>query len=314
MFDRLKLIFTPTAPPAGASKKWSAVQRECERWGMKRRQAQNVWMDNTKDIKSADLPSERKNLLTSAVTAGKTARKSLLRFEQLYRPSIQKAHQASSFDPPQDPFSSRVYLSRALMQELDEVYIDHYCDDENRLKDLHRCFETMGSVSAEGSEWITAYERYVEDVEKRLQHLAKVLETQPAAAWQGLTAANLNHSAEKVKPLLWPVFGRLCLPLPTPSMLEDFRPVLEIGNEVMKEVSSFTNERKQQPEPSQVGRWFDGLGQHIVTTRGHCSETHTWSEVIALRLKSLCPCQELNSVREEFNLWVSLTFLFQRST
>jgi hypothetical protein len=241
------------------------------------------------------------NLLNSAAAAGKTARVALLDFEKLYLPETPTVDSITGPRPGPHPFQSHVYLSAVLMEALDDVYIQHFRDATPTI-DLNSFFETLGPVPEPVSDRIRCY---VADVKKVLLDLAKDVEKDEVLATSvSHTAAELKCAAAKVEPLLSPVFGRLSLPLPTRSMLEDFRSVLDIGDGVMSEVSSFGNKAEQWPDSSQVGRWFDGLGKHITThVRGHASGAHTWSEVISLRLTSLSP-SNLPKGLADFNLWV----------
>lgn len=64
---------------------------------------------------------------------------------------------------------------------------------------------------------------------------------------------------------------------------------------------------EKESESAQIGRWFDGLGNHVISTKGH-DKVHTWSDVITLKLSSLCPCQGSITKQEEFYFWVSPVF------
>src|ERR1700753_733959 len=155
MFDRMKLLFAPIPSPADASKKWLGVERGCREWQNGRCTSISNWKDNTSDIKNAVLGVERSILLTAAVEAGRNPRKQLLDFESLYRPK-----------KPQE-LSSHVYLSKGVMDQLDQLYVNHYRNGKGGLS-LHHCFETMMDCEEDIIELLKAHQNYLEDVKTLL--------------------------------------------------------------------------------------------------------------------------------------------------
>jgi hypothetical protein len=306
MFDRLKLIFTPSPPPAGALEKWRDVVAACNDWGKKRRRLIRVWDRMKRDVTEAELETHKERLLSLAIDAGAVARKSLVDFDKVYLPDIRTDGSHTGPKPGTNPLRPTVYVSAAVMDALDVVYIKHFRNEEPPLDHAYY-FMTLEAVSKGISD---RFQQYVEEVEKVLQDLARDVEAdEQLAGTIGHRSIHLTWAADKVQPLLSLVYGRPSLPLPTRSMLDDFRPLLNIGGGVLNEVSGSITKQEQLPDSSQVGLWYDGLGKHITKgVRGHASGAHTWSEVISLKLKSLSPSNGEKGL-SDFNLWVRLTVL-----
>ena len=242
--------------------------------------------------------------LKDLVKAGRKARRSLENLEGLYKPTDLAIQIVSreGFDITKEQLSSHIHVTSTVMGELDEVYLRHYAS-EGPASLLH-CFRMMG-VSATSVSVREKFEEYLDEVEKTLNELSSSPSTTISLEQHDLHAFGLKHAADKLKPLFGPVFGRMCLPLPTRAMLHDLRTcLLEVDKDIMSEVLSILLQSNSFLTALQVGRWFDGLSEHMMDVKGHESSVCTWSEAMALKLKSLCPLQS-GSKQEELILLVS---------
>ena len=295
----MKVLFAPIPPPTSISPSFDDVIDGCETWEQTRRDKLRHWtMERQKYVDNEEATEKRDELLQELIDAGREPRAALLELEDLYRPDASE-------------FRSHVYVDQWVMQKLDKIYKCHY-HGPNKPLTPNRFFEMMRDPD-EDPGWRKAYQLYLEDVQKALLEIKKNIESIPTFGEADQRAVlGLEHAASKVKPLFWPVFGRVCLPLPTKTMIEDLRAVLDIGNDVLSEVRSFKDPNKTRPDSgsTQVGRWFDGVGAHAIKTKGN--GLNGWSEIIALRLRSIC--SDLKSpLHESLNLWVSLTLLFEKT-
>jgi hypothetical protein len=147
-----------------------------------------------------------------------------------------QAAKKNGFFVGNDILRSHVHVSQNVMAKLDQVYIDHYRQSSPEARILRLCFGMMGR-SKESKEARERYKTYLDKVWETLTELsADSRDIRVAQATQDLQVLGLKYAAPKLDPLFGPVFGRICLPLPTISMLEDLRVCLELDSDIMGEV------------------------------------------------------------------------------
>lgn len=180
------------------------------------------------------------DVLRDLVNVGREANKSITDLEGLFRPTDRTIQVVSrqGFDISKEQLSSHVYVTSSVMTQLDEIYLRHYGTDEP--SPLVRCFSMMGASRA-SVDFRRKYQDYLDEVRRTLDKLSSSPTTAVALEQHDLHAFGLKHAANKLEPLFGPLFGRICLPLPTRSMLRDLKVCLEINKDIMSEVTSISS-------------------------------------------------------------------------
>lgn len=222
MLKRLSILLAPVEPPAAALGKWEKALASCLEWEKAKQDRLSRWAGDRGKLKekSEEQYLEGKNdLLLDLTKAGKAARKSLLALERLYHPAskIPRSH---------------IYAPDRVIAKLDGVYCEHYRATDYTLK---QCFTMMGS-SKQSKMARKHYEVYLAAVGESLGALSSDAEFQVAFEGDHLWAVGLKYAGSKLIPLFAPVEGRVCLPLPTHSMLEDLLGCLDVHENIVGEV------------------------------------------------------------------------------
>ena len=224
MLERLVTLFRPSPPPENGGT-WTKVQAMCAKWSKDKYNVLEKWREGQAEAIGG--PKDRyrelkKTLLVDVAKAGRKALKLLLELESEY--SLADA-------PGLD--SSHVHVDEQVMADLDAIYLTHYSPDGAVA--LRQCFNMMWP--SESSERVREkYRGYLADVQAKLTSLSSSAKCSIRVAAGELRAVGLQHAAAKLGPLFGPVFGRICLPIPTRSMLDDLKTCLEVDEEIMAEV------------------------------------------------------------------------------
>lgn len=240
MLSRLLRLFAPAQPPSEGLKLWSKVSKDCEEWAKLKHARLSKWTKDRKGFReeSADkYLSEKVLLLEDLTNGGEAASKGLLKVDRIYAPTkaSTQAVKELGFDIDFDALDSHVHVSEQVMGLLDEVYVQHY--GSGGACALRRCFSMMGP-SKESKQTRRKYDGYLDGVQKVLDRLSSDPETAGTFDRHGLQAFGSSHAAVKLDPLFRPALGRICLPLPTVTMLKDLKDCLEIDGDIMAEVIS----------------------------------------------------------------------------
>lgn len=230
MLKKLILLFAPIAPPTDAGTKWSEVQMGCEGWRKAKEEALQQWAEaRNKHVEEGRGSMERDNLLKLLVEAGMQSRAALVALEKSYRPAS-----GVLGNPDYDVLTSSIYVHPKVMDQLDKVYLKHY-RVEGSAPALRRCFWMMGG-SDESRDAQKLYLEYLRDVKVVLKALSSSKECKLGVEDKDPHALGVVHSVGKLSPLFGPVFGRLCLPLPTATMIDDMKECMDVADEIMGEV------------------------------------------------------------------------------
>jgi hypothetical protein len=240
MLSRLLRLFAPAQPPGEGLKSWRKVSKDCEEWAKLKHTRLSKWTKGRKGFREESAEkylSEKVLLLEDLTKGGKAASQGLLDVDAIYAPTnaSTQAVKALGFDIDFDALDSHVHVSERVMGLLDEVYIQHY--GSGGACALRLCFSMMGP-SKESKKTRRKYDEYLDGVRKVLDSLTSGSKTASALGRHGLQAFGSAHAAAKLDPLFRPALGRICLPLPTVTMLKDLKDCLEIDGDIMAEVIS----------------------------------------------------------------------------
>lgn len=166
---------------------------------------------------------------------------------------------------------------------------------------LHRCFNMMEDDNAR-----VHFKKYLCKIKAKLAELSSTPLVKLLVDMGDPQAFALRSAASKFNPLFWPLQGRMCLPLPTPSMLEDLQACLDINKQIITEVFPTITHQIFMADASlyQVGWWIDGLGEHAFTLKNNTSNVHSWSKMVGLKLHRFCT-NMTTAKAEELLVWVS---------
>ena len=217
---------------------WSSAHATLHKWTKTKRDLLNSWAANSagfhKESEQRYL-KERMTLLDKLCADGTTAQKTLDKLEKSFR-WTKAAAESKGVQIGVDSYESYVHVSENVMDRLDEVYVDTFRakngEDEIQLID---CFsEDFGSEKMLAKRRM--FERYLVKVADTMALL--IADPEMAAAFDAGSpqARGLRWAAERLRPLFSPLEGRICLPLPTVSMLEDLRTCVLMDPNVMCEV------------------------------------------------------------------------------
>ena len=130
-----------------------------------------------------------------------------------------------------DNFESYVHVSPALMDKLDNVYLEHFRGDGEVALRLLDCFRIYEEEQHEG-----LFVAYLDDVKTLL-----LSETEGADAQNDPQAYGARMASLRLMEALLPLDGRLCLPLATSSMLEDLKTCVIRDEMVVPQVRGFSH-------------------------------------------------------------------------
>lgn len=237
MLERFLTLFKPTPPPPNGLKKWTEVQATCQQWaGANEIQSDFLQRSYLGRVEADKYLQMKEALLLELTAQGQTGLKSIRELEKLYsKPAVGTTRSKEYKDAGQN-FESHVHVTTKVMAEFDQIYLKHY--SPNAVLALCRCFNMMGSSQA-SEPALAKYRNYLSEVKTKLQRLSSSADCSVAAEGGDLQAIGLKHAAEKLEPLYGPIFGRICLPIPTTSMLADLKACLEIDEEILGEVVHF---------------------------------------------------------------------------
>jgi hypothetical protein len=243
MLKRFLTLFTPIEPPDDGLDNWEIVRESCREWATAKHSDLAQWAGEREKFGQDSYDeylARRDTLLKSLTKAGKRARKSLLSLERSYRLTGEAIKTVSDqgFEIDQEMLKSHLHISPKVMDRLDEVYVKHYQDDDSGDRALIWCFKMMGA-SERSAEAREKYEGYLGEVLEVLTALSSTPESKALLAIRDLQAFGLKQAVSKLVPLFGPVQGRVCLPLPTSSMLADLRVCLMVNVDIMAEVLHF---------------------------------------------------------------------------
>jgi len=230
------MLFAPIDPPADGPAEWLRVQQECKVWA----EARGLGLEKLKEIRRRS-PEETKYLaqkvllLRDLTKAGELARKSLLALEERYAATPEGIQNVGGrrFDVDAEKLEPHLYVSPDVMAELDQIYTNHY--RSGGALALSCSFNIMGS-SDTSADALSAYKEYLHEVQEKLTSLASNVESTITLTVDDARALGLKNAGSKLEPLFGPVHGRICLPLPTESMLEDLKECLEVDPSIIAEV------------------------------------------------------------------------------
>ena len=125
-----------------------------------------------------------------------------------------------------------IYVAEEVMEALDKVYTQHCRQNQALgLRMLCSCFNMMEDNDAR-----VRFEKYFGDVEDKLPELSSTPQVKFLVDMGDPQAFALRSATPKLGPLFWLLQGRISLPLPTPSMLEDLQACLNIDTQIIIEV------------------------------------------------------------------------------
>jgi hypothetical protein len=239
MLKRIKTLFAPIPVPHDTQ--WNNVRVKLNKWTETKRDLLNSWAANSaafhKESEERYL-KERKTLLDELYAGGKVAQQALDKLERSFRWTKPTANAAKSkrVQIGVNSYESYVHVSESVMDRLDEVYVDTFRakngKDEIRLID---CFsEDVGSKKMLAKRKM--FNKYLVKVADTMALLTADPEMVAAFDADLPQAHGLRWAAERLSPLFSPVEGRICLPLPTASMLEDLRTCVLMDPNVVCEV------------------------------------------------------------------------------
>lgn len=305
MLNRLMMLFAPIEPPV-SEEQWVALRDRNRRWAEAHYGALSRWTNRRSSLLEEEYVASKERLLARLIKEGKEDRNEPWAIDQLHRPmeSKLKAARDAGFDiGGVASLQSKVHVPKKVVAAIDKVYCEHY-QAGSQGNPLRWCFGMMGP-SAESEAAYDKLVEYLDGVADVIQDIYDDAETEVAWEAKDFWSFGFHHAQAKLMPLFHPLFGRVCLPLPTPSMLEDLKSCLEVEADVMSEVSSglVYYQMKGADHTHQIGRWMDGLGEHVMGVKGHQDGVGNWSDVVAQKLRSLCPNHNKQK-QEELILWV----------
>jgi len=228
MLKRTLMLFKPTAPPDG-QEEWGEVRAECERWSVGDREARVAWWQGIHAINRSQEKNKgplileaKEELVNRAVEVGRDGRMSLVKIEEQY----------SKGEQPK----SHIHVDDAVMEQLDRIYLNHYSLDG--VQALSHCFN-MTSQTDYSKAVRQRYEEYLSEVQEKLESLSSSAENSVRIKGGDLQALGLKYASKKLEALFGVAHGRVCLPIPTRSMLNDLRVCLEVDKSIVAEVCDF---------------------------------------------------------------------------
>lgn len=221
-------------PPAAGPELWLKTQELCEKWAEQDDTTLTKWKSHQLEFLQEGegiYAREKCKVLDDLVKAGTEARKSLTTLERLYSPTAAALQLISKrgFNVDIEQLKSHVYVTSSVMAQLDNIYLKYYDGPT-----LGRCFQITGP--SKHSEDLRRYQKYLGEVDTTLNELSMGSGVSVALHECNLQALGLKHARDKLEPLFGPLFGRVCLPLPTRSMLTHLRDFLEVDKDIMAEV------------------------------------------------------------------------------
>lgn len=172
-------------------------------------------------------------LLTTSPEAGKTSDDLLKQLDRFFRvPSDPvKAARDAKVDFSLNHFESYVHMDRNLLDLLDELYVNHFRADEQGALRIHHCFNLY-----EDPEKCNKFKAYLTAV---LDVLQKVMEGESFQTYYqegDPNAVGIDAAWDRIEPLFYPLMGRINLPLPCVSMLEDLKTCVLVDGGVISQV------------------------------------------------------------------------------
>lgn len=223
MLKRTLTLFKPTAPPKNP-KAWPAVKAMCTKWVEDKSALIRGWLEDLDELAAGppeELRKAKEKLLNEVVETGREARKSLLALEKEYS------------EGGREDLNSHVHVDEAVMADLDQIYCNNYSSDG--ALELRKCFN-MTAQSKHSKATRNKYNKYLAEVQEKLLTLSESADCTVRAESGDLRAIGLTHASQKLIPLFGPAFSRICLPIPTKSMLDDLKLCLEVDGDIMSEV------------------------------------------------------------------------------
>lgn len=206
-----------------------------------RSEAWAVWEEGRESFKQDSEDKyllEKRALLQRLCSAGKGAMQAVKKLEKRCTTSKPAAHATVSLGLKQhhEDLTHHIFISEEVTEALDKLYIQYYrSNGASKVQRLACCFGMMG---VNGGDARVHFERYLGDVKKQLVELSSTPQVKLLVEIGDLQALGLKEAASKLNPLFWPLQGRVCLPLPTPSMLEDLQACLDVHEQLITEVLS----------------------------------------------------------------------------
>lgn len=182
--------------------------------------------------------AKRQDLLKNLADAGKNGRRSLLVLEKLYKPTQEALQNVNhqGFEINIEKLRSHLYVTSSTMKKLDQVYCKHYQSD--RASALQQCFNMMGPLD-DSKEDLQRFKNYLMDIEFPAHRAFCESRGDCALCSPRGLSVWCNACYNKASSPLWASFGRICLPLPSKTMLDDLRECLQVNAEIMNEVLRF---------------------------------------------------------------------------
>jgi hypothetical protein len=215
MLDRAILLFSPVETP-GEALMWGDLQRPMNHWVNTKRDRLSEWMDNRAafmvDSEERYL-QERTKLLNDLQKSGRYVQTALAMLERSLRTATQTVETTNNGRP----YASHVHISQDVMDELDRLYCEVFRGNTHGFA-LHDCFNVLTHETG-----MEAFTNYLVGVEDILTRMSKVPEAVAAHRKGCSQTRGLHFAIKRVFMLFLPVDGRICLPLPTTTMLDDLR-------------------------------------------------------------------------------------------
>jgi len=249
MLKRVLTLFAPVYKPGQPDGRVLEVMKTCREWGKLKHATLEQWAKSLGEFKADSevrYLDEREALLQQLADVGGPARSALLDLEKSYKPTeaAVNAVTVDGFTIDLRILQSHIYISTPVMDSLDDIYLKHY--QTGGVYSLRYCFDIPGT-SQEAKDALKKYMGYLGDVRKELLKQSNSRETAVALQAGDLQAVGLKNAVLKLDALFQPAPGRICLPLPTTSMLADLKVCLEFEEHILSEVRNSHAHLRQLP-------------------------------------------------------------------
>jgi len=292
MLRRALTLFAPTSSPLKDDKSWVAAHEAHVEWAKKKVHLLTTWAENRARYleESEDRYFEKRECLVEALAQGGEKAHTLsrkLEHSLGWTDEAGKEAGKQGFHLGVDTPQCYTHVSSAVMEHLDRVYIAFFRKGGAGSIKLVDCFALhLNEPKREKfKEYLSAVCTAMADL------LAEGSDLGEAYKKGSPQAYGVSEAVCRLDPLFYPIDGRISLPLPTVSMLEDLKQcVLRMDSKLMCQVCVYTGPGAQHRQPTipQIGRWFDGLGSHMIyTVKGHGSGVYNWSDVIHYKVRNL---------------------------
>lgn len=299
MLNRALALFAPAPSPEDVNDTWQTTLTACVAWTKEKNDLLAAWADDCEGFlgESEERYEAKREALADALAVGgkdACARLGTLEKSLRWKPRTIKAHQKTGFDLGVNNPECYVHVSKDALSQFDKLYTKVFRNNRPGAIRLVDCFSSIHHDEQK----MRQFKVYVEDLKTAIKNLQ-------TTSQQVSQTYGLSEAVHRVEALFYPVEGRICLPLPTVSMLDDLKTCVLMDSKVMYQVCGPAHLQPPNLTMPQVGRWFDGLGSHMIhSVKGHESQIYNWSDVIDHKLRSLSSMSDEGSL-DSFVLSVS---------